>query len=172
MLRSLVGSEMCIRDRTWAKDVAEIAQQHIVRIKGLLADTESAAAQEFGTFLEGLRGNLNDGISNDDAVEMLAQHLITRPVFDALFGGYDFAATNPVAQAMERMLAVLDEHALDNENASLEKFYASVRARVEGVDNAEGRQRIIIEPVSYTHLRAHETPEHLVCRLLLEKKKT
>src|SRR5678815_5489697 len=26
--------------------------------------------------------------------------------------------------------------------------------------------------VSYTHLRAHETPEHLVCRLLLEKKKT
>ena len=27
------------------------------------------------------------------------------------------------------------------------------------------------ESVSYTHLRAHETPEHLVCRLLLEKKK-
>src|SRR5678816_2966999 len=25
------------------------------------------------------------------------------------------------------------------------------------------------DPVSYTHLRAHETPEHLVCRLLLEK---
>ncbi len=130
---------------TWAKDVAEIAQQHIVRIKGLLADSGSAAAQEFDAFLEGLRGNLNDGISKDDAIEMLAQHLITRPVFDALFGGYDFAATNPVAQAMERMLAVLDEHALDNENASLEKFYASVRARVEGVDNAEGRQKIIIE---------------------------
>src|SRR5678815_3866503 len=29
----------------------------------------------------------------------------------------------------------------------------------------------IVESVSYTHLRAHETPEHLVCRLLLEKKK-
>src|SRR5674536_281843 len=27
------------------------------------------------------------------------------------------------------------------------------------------------QSVSYTHLRAHETPEHLVCRLLLEKKK-
>src|SRR5665254_16620 len=27
-----------------------------------------------------------------------------------------------------------------------------------------------IRTVSYTHLRAHETPEHLVCRLLLEKK--
>ena len=28
----------------------------------------------------------------------------------------------------------------------------------------------VYAPVSYTHLRAHETPEHLVCRLLLEKK--
>eukprot|EP00658_Telonema_sp_P-2_P037888 TRINITY_DN27227_c0_g1_i1.p2 TRINITY_DN27227_c0_g1~~TRINITY_DN27227_c0_g1_i1.p2 ORF type:complete len:101 (-),score=12.54 TRINITY_DN27227_c0_g1_i1:52-354(-) len=27
-----------------------------------------------------------------------------------------------------------------------------------------------MKTVSYTHLRAHETPEHLVCRLLLEKK--
>ncbi|WP_228762104.1 2Fe-2S iron-sulfur cluster-binding protein, partial [Campylobacter coli] len=32
-------------------------------------------------------------------------------------------------------------------------------------------QAYCINPVSYTHLRAHETPEHLVCRLLLEKKK-
>src|SRR5678816_3909437 len=31
--------------------------------------------------------------------------------------------------------------------------------------------RLTSVPVSYTHLRAHETPEHLVCRLLLEKKK-
>eukprot|EP00831_Metopus_contortus_P048739 TRINITY_DN39883_c0_g1_i1.p1 TRINITY_DN39883_c0_g1~~TRINITY_DN39883_c0_g1_i1.p1 ORF type:complete len:163 (+),score=12.67 TRINITY_DN39883_c0_g1_i1:42-530(+) len=30
---------------------------------------------------------------------------------------------------------------------------------------------LIVQPVSYTHLRAHETSLHLVCRLLLEKKK-
>ena len=34
-----------------------------------------------------------------------------------------------------------------------------------------GKTLFSIEAVSYTHLRAHETPEHLVCRLLLEKKK-
>eukprot|EP00658_Telonema_sp_P-2_P029851 TRINITY_DN22640_c0_g1_i2.p1 TRINITY_DN22640_c0_g1~~TRINITY_DN22640_c0_g1_i2.p1 ORF type:complete len:154 (+),score=38.42 TRINITY_DN22640_c0_g1_i2:248-709(+) len=34
---------------------------------------------------------------------------------------------------------------------------------------ASGESNIMA--VSYTHLRAHETPEHLVCRLLLEKKK-
>ncbi|KGN29914.1 hypothetical protein N802_10215 [Knoellia sinensis KCTC 19936] len=130
---------------TWAKDVAKIAEQHIARINGLLADKDSNAAKEFEAFLAGLRGNLNDGITQTDAVEMLAQHLITRPVFEALFAGYDFAANNPVAQTMERMLAVLDEHSLDTENSELEKFYSSVRGRVEGVDNAEGRQRIIVE---------------------------
>ena len=130
---------------TWAKDIAEIAQQHITRINALLADGDSNAAKEFDAFLEGLRGNLNEGITQSDAVEMLAQHLITRPVFEALFAGYDFAHSNPVAQTMERMLDVLDEHSLEDENASLEKFYDSVRARVEGIDNAEGRQRIIVE---------------------------
>ncbi|MHA7128002.1 DEAD/DEAH box helicase family protein [Janibacter indicus] len=130
---------------TWAKDIAEIAEQHIIRINALLADRDSNAAKEFDAFLEGLRGNLNDGITQTDAVEMLAQHLITRPVFEALFSGYDFAHSNPVAQTMERMLDVLDEHALEDENAALEKFYDSVRARVEGIDSAEGRQRIIVE---------------------------
>eukprot|EP00825_Cyclidium_porcatum_P039323 TRINITY_DN4738_c0_g1_i1.p1 TRINITY_DN4738_c0_g1~~TRINITY_DN4738_c0_g1_i1.p1 ORF type:complete len:116 (+),score=20.26 TRINITY_DN4738_c0_g1_i1:152-499(+) len=33
------------------------------------------------------------------------------------------------------------------------------------------RQQSQIQPVSYTHLRAHETRHDLVCRLLLEKKK-
>ena len=36
----------------------------------------------------------------------------------------------------------------------------------------EAGASIDLAAVSYTHLRAHETPEHLVCRLLLEKKKT
>lgn len=130
---------------SWAEDVAQIAQQHIARIRGILSDPRNPATVQFEVFLEGLRGNLNDGITRDEAVEMLAQHLITRPVFEALFGGYDFAAHNPVAQAMERMLAVLEEHSLDTENSGLERFYASVRSRVEGIDNAEGRQRIILE---------------------------
>ena len=45
------------------------------------------------------------------------------------------------------------------------------------VDPSEGRILIddtdvaTVNPVSYTHLRAHETGRNLVCRLLLEKKK-
>lgn len=130
---------------TWAKDVSDIAQAHISRIKGLLADPQSDQAEEFAVFLSGLRGNLNESISADEAVEMLAQHLVTRPIFEALFDGYDFAATNPVAKTMETMLASLDEKNLDSENAALASFYASVRRRIEGVNNAEGKQRILIE---------------------------
>jgi predicted helicase len=130
---------------TWAKDVADIAQAHTTRITGLLSDPESAQSKEFETFLAGLRGNLNESITADEAVEMLAQHLVTRPIFQALFAGYDFAANNPVARTMEAMLASLDETNLDSENATLERFYASVRRRVEGVNNAEGKQRILIE---------------------------
>jgi predicted helicase len=130
---------------TWAGDIADIASAHIIRITSLLADPSSAAAGRFDTFLAGLRGNLNDGITRADAIEMLAQHLITRPVFDALFEGYEFGKHNPVAQTMQDMLDILDEHTLDAENATLEQFYASVRQRAKGVDNAEGRQRIIVE---------------------------
>lgn len=130
---------------TWAKDVADIAQAHTKRIQGLLADQGSKAASEFEVFLDGLRGNLNDNITEDEAIDMLSQHLVTRPIFDALFSDYDFTANNPVAQTMERMLATLDEHNLDAENATLESFYTSVRRRVQGVDNAEGKQRILIE---------------------------
>ncbi|MEO6500525.1 MAG: type ISP restriction/modification enzyme [Jatrophihabitantaceae bacterium] len=130
---------------TWAKDVADIAAAHVTRINGLLADPASPAAVEFTRFLNGLRGNLNDNITPAEAVEMLAQHLVTRPIFQALFEDYDFGAHNPVAQTMERMLAVLDEHSLDAENETLQSFYASVRRRVAGVDNAEGKQRILVE---------------------------
>ena len=138
-----VGSRRYWED--WAKDIADIAQRHITRITALLDGGNPTVTAEFDRFLTGLRGNLNDGITRADAIDMLAQHLITRPVFEALFGGYDFAAHNPVAQTMERMLAALDEHNLDDENHSLEKFYDSVRMRVEGVDTAEGRQKLIVQ---------------------------
>lgn len=138
-----VGSRRYWED--WAKDIADIAQRHITRITALLDGGNPEVTQQFDRFLTGLRGNLNDGITRADAVEMLAQHLITRPVFEALFGGYDFAAHNPVAQTMETMLAALDEHNLDDENHSLEKFYDSVRMRVQGVDTAEGRQKLIVQ---------------------------
>lgn len=129
----------------WAKDIAQIAERHIARIHAILDESDGKVAEDFDAFLTGLRGNLNDSITKDEAIEMLAQHLITKPVFDALFEDYEFAANNPVSRVMQRMLDVLDEHALNKEAETLDKFYDSVRMRAAGIDNAEGKQRIVVE---------------------------
>jgi len=130
---------------TWAGDIARIAEKHIIRIKALVEDKDAPYAEDFAEFLAGLQQNLNPAVSADEAVEMLAQHLITRPVFDALFANYDFTAHNPVSQAMQTMVEKLDEQSVSKEAETLEKFYASVRDRAAKLDNAEARQRVIIE---------------------------
>ena len=77
---------------------------------------------------------------------MLAQHIITQPVFEALFEGYSFVRNNPVSKAMQAMLEHLEQGSnLTKDSDTLQKFYESVRKRAEGIDNAEGKQRIIIE---------------------------
>lgn len=128
---------------TWAKDIAEIAARHITEIKVLIEQPE--IAPKFEAFLDGLRHNLNPSIGKEDAIEMLAEHLITKPVFDALFENYSFLQSNPVSQIMQNMLDVLHDNALEKEQETLDKFYASVQERAKGIDNAEGKQKIIIE---------------------------
>jgi len=130
----------------WANDIAKIARTHIDRIHGILENPAHQAAQQaFAEFADELRDDLNDAISNDEIVEMLAQHLITKPVFDALFKDYSFASRNPVSTAMQKMLDVLQEHRLDKETDILEGFYESVRMRADGIENAAGKQKIVLE---------------------------
>ena len=129
----------------WAGDVAKIAERHITRIKALLDDPESKQAKAFARFLKGLHQNINPSITTDGAIEMLSQHLITRPVFEALFEGYSFAEHNPVSISMEKMLKVLDDQGMEKDAESLTKFYASVRQRAAGIDNAQGKQRVVYE---------------------------
>ncbi|MFO0648534.1 MAG: type ISP restriction/modification enzyme [Polyangiales bacterium] len=129
---------------SWAKDVATIAERHTTRIKALL-DGAPRHRKAFSDFLAGLRLNINPSISEDDAIEMLSQHLITRPVFDALFAGYAFTKHNPVSIAMQKMLDALEDQTLEKETNSLAKFYDSVRERAAGIDNAVGRQKVVIE---------------------------
>jgi len=130
---------------SWAKDVAQIAERQVTRIKALLETDDDKIRRAFEKFLTGLRNNLNPSVSETDAIEMLAQHLITQPVFDALFEGYAFTQHNPVSKSMQKMLDILHASGLGKESESLEKFYTSVRLRASGIDNAESRQRIIVE---------------------------
>ncbi|KGJ22541.1 DEAD/DEAH box helicase [Paracoccus sanguinis] len=129
----------------WSASIAEIAKNHITRLTGLLKDPDSAARRAFDDFLAELRDDLNDTISEGDAIEMLAQHIITRPVFETLFEGHKFTAENPVSRAMQRVLDVLNEANLDKESKDLEKFYASVRMRAHGITDPHAKQKLIVE---------------------------
>jgi predicted helicase len=129
----------------WAKDVAKIAERQIERIEYLISEKKEQR-KAFDKFLEGLQKNINPGINEDQAIEMLAQHIITQPIFDALFEGYSFAKTNAVSVAMQSMMNALEHGSnLAEQDETLRKFYDSVRKRASGIDNAEGKQRIIIE---------------------------
>ncbi len=129
----------------WASDVAEISSKHETRIKALLKDKKLGLEEPFEHFVDGLRTIINDSITDDDAISMLSQHLITKPIFDVLFEDYDFSASNPISLTMQKMTDLLEEHSLNKETENLEGFYNSVRLRVEGIDNAAGKQRIITE---------------------------
>lgn len=129
----------------WSEDVAKIAKQHINRINVMLEDKDSIVYKEFQKFMHSIRHNINDSITEQQAIEMLAQHLITKPVFEALFETYSFVNNNPVSQAMESILELLDKQGLLKEQESLADFYDSVRVRAEGIDNLKAKQDIIIQ---------------------------
>lgn len=149
-LQSVVYAKMVqkVGDRVywekWAKDVAQIAENQIDRINNLI-NREPKYQKAFNKFLKGLQKNINPSISESQAVEMLSQHIITKPVFEALFEGYSFVKNNAISTSMQTMLDVLEDQALDKDIETLDKFYLSVKKRAEGIDNAEGKQRIIIE---------------------------
>lgn len=128
----------------WAKSVADIATRQTIRIAELVNDN-GKHQKEFDKFLSGLHKNINPSITQAEAIEMLSQHIITKPVFDALFEGYSFVNNNPMSQSMQKMLDLLEEQSFDKDAETLNKFYESVKMRAAGIDNAEGKQRIIIE---------------------------
>ena len=131
---------------SWAKDVADIFQRVVGRIEGLLDNPENDLLRDwFDDFHTELKSSINDAITRDNAIDMMAQHILTRPVFEALFETYDFASGNPVALALDKLQEDFAEFGLEDETRDLAGFYESVRMRARGIDNSEGRQRVLLE---------------------------
>ena len=125
----------------WAKEIGLIAQKFIERIARVVKD--GLHKEAFVEFLSGLQKNLNPSIDEGQAVEMLAQHMITRPVFDALFKDFQFVKNNAVSRSMQRMLELLESEAMEKDTDVLDKFYENVRMNVGDIDNLEGKQMLI-----------------------------
>ena len=126
----------------WAKEVGEIAKKFIERITNLVKENEEAK-KNFDEFVCGLQKNINPSVDSEQAIEMLAQHMITRPVFDALFKDYEFVHNNAVSHSMQFMIEVLEAEGFDMDVEVLERFYTSVRINIGDIDNLEGKQTII-----------------------------
>ena len=131
---------------SWAKDVADIFGRLVGRVENLLENPENEALREwFDAFHTELKSSINDAITRTNAIDMMAQHILTKPVFDALFEDYDFSARNPMALALDNLQKDFAEFGLENETKDLEGFYESVRMRAQGIDNSEGRQKVLSE---------------------------
>ena len=127
----------------WSKDVAEIARRHIQGIN-IVLENNKESNKAFNKFVKSLQHNINESINKNQAIEMLAQHLITLPIFDTLFGEYSFVNNNPVSSAMEKIVYELSQYGFEKEQRELQPFYESVRLRAEGLDNAQAKQKMII----------------------------
>jgi len=130
----------------WAQDIARIAQMQIARITSIIENPKNTAARNaFSGFTAQLHQHINTSISEADIIEMLAQHLITKPVFDALFGNSDFTRHNPISAALQTVTDILLRNFhLNKEHESLEKFYDYIRKKTAGIDDPAARQKLII----------------------------
>lgn len=137
-----VGDRRYLED--WSKDVADIAKMYVRRINDLI-DSNQGAKLAFNKFLKSLRYNINDSIDQEQAVEMLAQHLITEPVFNALFSDYDFVRNNVVSKSMNDIISAFKVFGFAKEQEQLKPFYDSVKLRASGIDNIQGKQTFIIQ---------------------------
>lgn len=135
-----VGSSLYWED--WSKDIATVADRYIHLIDRLLEDPERQDA--FQEFVGALRATLNPAVDNESAVEMLAQHILTAPLFDAMFPDHSFSKQNPVSRAMNTILEMLTDHSMiENERRELDSFYRAMIERIEAVHTLAGKQEIM-----------------------------
>ena len=135
-----VGSSLYWDD--WSKDIATVAGRYIRLIEQLLEDPERQDA--FQEFVDALRATLNPAVDNESAVEMLAQHILTAPLFDAMFPDHSFSKQNPVSRAMNTIMEMLASHSMfENERRELDSFYRAMVERIEAVHTLAGKQEIM-----------------------------
>ena len=138
----------------WAEDVGKISQNQVDFIKHKLDDSDNEQLiYEFKDFKDQLSCSINghkdkdaeSSLSDDEVIEMLAQHIVIKPVLDELFKGYPFTEHNPIARALTNMLEKFDSEGLQKANKELDYFYKSVGARMKGVQSLADRQKVIVD---------------------------
>ena len=119
--------------------------QHITRIKSIVSKPKSNERKIFLSFLKEIKDDLNPEISEIEAIEMLAQHIITKPVFDSLFNNNDFTKDNPISIAIDKVINEVYKQNLEIESETLKNFYSSVKRRSSDIITSKARQKLVLE---------------------------
>lgn len=123
----------------WVTDLASVSEAHT---QSLLASLNNPNAKRaFSEFLDDLRHTINPSISDEDAISMLAQHIVSKRVFDELFA--DFSSLNPVSRALQRVLSSLTAYGFKADDSRLEKFYGHVHDAVKEAKSDSAKQNLI-----------------------------
>ncbi|GAA9481342.1 hypothetical protein HpHA295_10510 [Helicobacter pylori] len=94
----------------------------------------------FHDFLNSLRGNIHQSIKEDEALDMITSHIITKPIFDALFGDN---IQNPIAKALDKMVEKLSTLGLEGETKDLKNLYESVKTEALHAKSQKSQQELI-----------------------------
>ncbi len=94
----------------------------------------------FHGFLDSLRGNIHQNIKEDEALDMITSHIITKPIFDALFGDN---IKNPIAKALDKMVQKLSTLGLEGETKDLKNLYESVKTEAMHAKSQKSQQELI-----------------------------
>lgn len=131
----------------WAKKVAEITPALTEKLTKICQHEEHGYKQykaPFNAYLKGLRECVNDNVSESQAIDMLAQQIITKPIFERLFAKDGFAMQNSVSGYIDKMLSAIDaKNGLRDIQEQLDEFYRTVELTLNGIDTTEGKQKVI-----------------------------
>ncbi len=94
----------------------------------------------FHDFLDSLRGNIHQNIKEEEALDMITSHIITKPIFDALFGDN---IKNPIAKALDKMVQKLATLGLEGETKDLKNLYESVKTEATHAKSQKSQQELI-----------------------------
>ncbi|GAA9382882.1 DEAD/DEAH box helicase family protein [Helicobacter pylori] len=94
----------------------------------------------FHGFLDSLRENIHQNIKEDEALDMITSHIITKPIFDALFGDN---IQNPIAKALDKMVLKLSDLGLEGETKDLKNLYESVKTEATHAKSQKSQQELI-----------------------------
>ncbi len=94
----------------------------------------------FHGFLDSLRGNIHQNIKEDEALDMITSHIITKPIFDAIFGDN---IKNPIAKALDKMVEKLSTLGLQGETKDLKNLYESVKTEAAHAKSQKSQQELI-----------------------------